>query len=78
MLVPNIKDRDQLAHHIGTMFYIIGGVASLLFLLVIIGKGPGTSGGPRECGPGENVGTVQSRAPPAARVRRHSVNKCML
>ncbi|XP_007530210.1 heme transporter FLVCR2 [Erinaceus europaeus] len=36
VLVPNIKDRDQLAHHIGTMFYIIGGVASLLFLLVII------------------------------------------
>ncbi|XP_046503715.1 feline leukemia virus subgroup C receptor-related protein 2-like [Equus quagga] len=36
ILVPNIQDRDKLAYHISIMFYIIGGVATLLFILVII------------------------------------------
>lgn len=38
VLVPNIKDQDKLAYHISIMFYIIAGVATLLFILVIIGK----------------------------------------
>ncbi|KAF7484087.1 Hypothetical predicted protein [Marmota monax] len=41
ILVPNIKDQDQLAYHISIMFYIIGGVATLLFILVIIGLNAG-------------------------------------
>ncbi|XP_060274661.1 heme transporter FLVCR2 isoform X4 [Ovis aries] len=36
VLVPNIKDQDKLAYHISIMFYIIAGVATLLFILVII------------------------------------------
>uniref|UniRef100_A0A673TS14 Choline/ethanolamine transporter FLVCR2 n=2 Tax=Suricata suricatta TaxID=37032 RepID=A0A673TS14_SURSU len=36
VLVPNIEDQDKLAYHISIMFYIIGGVATLLFILVII------------------------------------------
>ncbi|XP_008062343.1 feline leukemia virus subgroup C receptor-related protein 2 isoform X1 [Carlito syrichta] len=36
VLVPNIEDRDKLAYHISIMFYIIGGVATLLFILVVI------------------------------------------
>ncbi|XP_014446555.1 feline leukemia virus subgroup C receptor-related protein 2 isoform X2 [Tupaia chinensis] len=41
VLVPNIKDQDKLAYHISIMFYIIGGVATLLFILVIIGLNAG-------------------------------------
>ncbi|XP_073098212.1 choline/ethanolamine transporter FLVCR2 isoform X3 [Manis javanica] len=36
VLVPNIQDRDKLAYHISIMFFIIGGVATLLCILVII------------------------------------------
>ncbi|XP_040598669.1 feline leukemia virus subgroup C receptor-related protein 2 isoform X2 [Mesocricetus auratus] len=36
VLVPNIKDQEKLAYHISIMFYIIGSVATLLFILVII------------------------------------------
>lgn len=36
--MPNTDDQDKLAYHISIMFYIIGGVATLLFILVIIGK----------------------------------------
>ncbi|XP_052327467.1 feline leukemia virus subgroup C receptor-related protein 2-like isoform X4 [Oncorhynchus keta] len=36
ILVPNVEDMDQLAHHISIMFYITAGVATLLFLLVVI------------------------------------------
>ncbi|KAL6062701.1 hypothetical protein STEG23_014901 [Scotinomys teguina] len=36
VLVPNIKDQEKLAYHISIMFYIVGGVATLLFILVII------------------------------------------
>ncbi|XP_048218265.1 feline leukemia virus subgroup C receptor-related protein 2 [Perognathus longimembris pacificus] len=36
ILVPNISDQDKLAYHISIMFYMIGGVATLLFILVII------------------------------------------
>lgn len=40
ILVPNVKDDDeQLAHHIRVMFYITAGVATLLFILVVCGKG---------------------------------------
>ncbi|XP_072285149.1 choline/ethanolamine transporter FLVCR2 isoform X2 [Pyxicephalus adspersus] len=35
VLVPNIKDKDQLSHHISIMFYGTAAVASLLFILVI-------------------------------------------
>ncbi|XP_044780662.2 feline leukemia virus subgroup C receptor-related protein 2 isoform X5 [Bubalus bubalis] len=41
VLVPNIKDQDKLAYHISIMFYIIAGVATLLFILVIIGLNAG-------------------------------------
>ncbi|XP_020841914.1 choline/ethanolamine transporter FLVCR2 isoform X2 [Phascolarctos cinereus] len=35
LLVPNIEDREELAHHISIMFYMTGAVASFLFILVI-------------------------------------------
>ncbi|XP_023684257.2 choline/ethanolamine transporter flvcr2a [Paramormyrops kingsleyae] len=35
VLVPNVDDLDQLAHHISIMFYITAGLATLLFILVI-------------------------------------------
>ncbi|XP_011926292.1 PREDICTED: feline leukemia virus subgroup C receptor-related protein 2 isoform X2 [Cercocebus atys] len=38
VLVPNVEDRDKLAYHISIMFYIIGGVATLLLILVFIGS----------------------------------------
>lgn len=37
MLVPNVEDMDELAHHISIMFYITAGVATFLFILVIFG-----------------------------------------
>ncbi|XP_035872520.1 feline leukemia virus subgroup C receptor-related protein 2-like [Phyllostomus discolor] len=36
ILVPNIEDKNKLSHHIRHMFYLIGGFATLLFILVII------------------------------------------
>ncbi|XP_074548512.1 choline/ethanolamine transporter flvcr2a isoform X3 [Halichoeres trimaculatus] len=36
ILVPNVDDMDELAHHIRIMFYISAGVATLIFVLVII------------------------------------------
>uniref|UniRef100_A0A8C7DKK6 FLVCR choline and putative heme transporter 2 n=1 Tax=Oncorhynchus kisutch TaxID=8019 RepID=A0A8C7DKK6_ONCKI len=41
ILVPNVEDMDQLAYHISIMFYITAGVATLLFLLVVIGLNVG-------------------------------------
>ncbi|XP_013365583.1 PREDICTED: feline leukemia virus subgroup C receptor-related protein 2 isoform X2 [Chinchilla lanigera] len=41
VLVPNVNDQDKLAYHISIMFYIVGGVATLLFILVIIGLNAG-------------------------------------
>lgn len=38
ILVPNVADRDELARHISTMFYITAGVATFLFILVVFGK----------------------------------------
>lgn len=38
ILVPNVDDINELAYHIRTMFYISAGVATVLFVLVIIGK----------------------------------------
>lgn len=38
ILVPNVEDMDELAHHIRIMFYITAGVATSLFILVIFGK----------------------------------------
>lgn len=38
MLVPNLDDKDELAYHIRNMFFITAGVATLLFILVVIGK----------------------------------------
>ncbi|XP_036941896.1 feline leukemia virus subgroup C receptor-related protein 2 isoform X1 [Acanthopagrus latus] len=35
ILVPNVEDMDELAHHIQVMFYITAGVATLLFILVV-------------------------------------------
>uniref|UniRef100_W5L2F1 FLVCR choline and putative heme transporter 2 n=2 Tax=Astyanax mexicanus TaxID=7994 RepID=W5L2F1_ASTMX len=36
ILVPNVEDMDELAGHIRVMFYITAGVATLLFILVVI------------------------------------------
>ncbi|KAM6968472.1 choline/ethanolamine transporter flvcr2a isoform 1-T3 [Tautogolabrus adspersus] len=36
ILVPNVDDMDELAHHIRIMFYISAGVATVIFVLVII------------------------------------------
>lgn len=38
ILVPNVADMDELAHHIRIMFYITAGVATFLFILVVIGE----------------------------------------
>lgn len=38
ILVPNVDDMEELAHHISIMFYITAGVATFLFILVVIGK----------------------------------------
>lgn len=38
ILVPNVDDLDKLASHIRVMFYITAGVATFLFVLVVIGK----------------------------------------
>lgn len=38
MLVPNVDDKTELAVHIRTMFYITAGVATVIFILVIISK----------------------------------------
>uniref|UniRef100_A0A3P9JZ21 Feline leukemia virus subgroup C cellular receptor family, member 2b n=1 Tax=Oryzias latipes TaxID=8090 RepID=A0A3P9JZ21_ORYLA len=35
ILVPNVDDLDELAHHIRVMFYITAGVATFLFILVV-------------------------------------------
>ncbi|XP_061842892.1 choline/ethanolamine transporter flvcr2b-like isoform X3 [Nerophis lumbriciformis] len=35
ILVPNVDDLDELAHHISIMFYITAGVATFLFILVV-------------------------------------------
>ncbi|XP_026197174.1 feline leukemia virus subgroup C receptor-related protein 2 isoform X2 [Anabas testudineus] len=35
ILVPNVDDMDELAHHISIMFYITAGVATVLFILVV-------------------------------------------
>ncbi|KAM4540639.1 choline/ethanolamine transporter flvcr2a isoform 2-T3 [Fundulus diaphanus] len=36
ILVPNVSDVDELAHHIRFMFYISAGVATFIFVLVVI------------------------------------------
>ncbi|XP_017306463.1 feline leukemia virus subgroup C receptor-related protein 2 isoform X2 [Ictalurus punctatus] len=36
ILVPNVEDMDELANHIQVMFYITAGVATFLFILVIM------------------------------------------
>ncbi|KAK3522356.1 hypothetical protein QTP86_007644 [Hemibagrus guttatus] len=36
ILVPNVEDMDELANHIQVMFYITAGVATFLFILVLI------------------------------------------
>lgn len=38
ILVPNIDDLDKLTYHINVMFYGTAAVATLLFILVILGK----------------------------------------
>lgn len=38
ILVPNVDDINELAHHIRVMFYISAGVATVIFILVIISK----------------------------------------
>ncbi|KAM8846841.1 choline/ethanolamine transporter flvcr2b-like isoform 2-T2 [Synchiropus picturatus] len=35
ILVPNVDDMDELAHHISIMFYITAGVATFLFIVVV-------------------------------------------
>ncbi|XP_057209669.1 feline leukemia virus subgroup C receptor-related protein 2 isoform X3 [Triplophysa rosa] len=41
ILVPNVDDMDELAGHIRIMFYITAGVATFLFVLVVIGLNVG-------------------------------------
>ncbi|XP_077395103.1 choline/ethanolamine transporter flvcr2a isoform X3 [Festucalex cinctus] len=36
ILVPNVDDVEELAHHIKIMFYISAGVATIIFILVVI------------------------------------------
>ncbi|KAG5857560.1 heme transporter FLVCR2 isoform X2 [Anguilla rostrata] len=36
ILVPNVEDKDKLAQHISIMFYMTAGVATLIFILVVI------------------------------------------
>ncbi|XP_063354184.1 heme transporter FLVCR2 isoform X2 [Pelmatolapia mariae] len=36
ILVPNVDDMDELAHHISIMFYISAGLATAIFVLVVI------------------------------------------
>ncbi|KAM4625004.1 choline/ethanolamine transporter flvcr2a [Polymixia lowei] len=36
ILVPNVDDLNELAHHISIMFYITAGVATVIFVLVVI------------------------------------------
>lgn len=38
ILVPNVEDMNELAQHIRIMFYISAGVATFIFILVVIGK----------------------------------------
>ncbi|GCB83853.1 hypothetical protein scyTo_0024121, partial [Scyliorhinus torazame] len=38
MIVPNVDDLDQLTYHINVMFYGTAAVATVLFILVILGK----------------------------------------
>lgn len=38
VLVPNVEDEEKLAYHISIMFFMTAGVASGLFILVIVGK----------------------------------------
>lgn len=38
ILVPNVDDMDELAHHISIMFYISAGMATAILVLVVIGK----------------------------------------
>ncbi|KAJ0063155.1 hypothetical protein NL108_012610, partial [Boleophthalmus pectinirostris] len=36
VLVPNVEDKDELAHHIQVMFYISAGIATILFVLIVL------------------------------------------
>lgn len=38
ILVPNVDDINELEHYIRIMFYISAGVATFIFILVVIGK----------------------------------------
>lgn len=38
VLVPNLEDLEKLAYHISIMFFMTAGVATALFILVVIGK----------------------------------------
>lgn len=41
VLIPNVEDVEKLAYYISIMFFMTAGVASALFILVIIGKDVG-------------------------------------
>lgn len=56
MLVPNVEDVDELTQHIRVLLYISAGVATALFLLVIIGK---TCSGRRVGGEGRGRGVAR-------------------
>ncbi|XP_055086951.1 feline leukemia virus subgroup C receptor-related protein 2 isoform X3 [Periophthalmus magnuspinnatus] len=36
VLVPNVEDKDELAHHIRRMFYITAGIATFLFVVIVL------------------------------------------
>lgn len=42
VLVPNVEDMEKLAYHISIMFFMTAGVATALFILVVIGKEVGS------------------------------------
>lgn len=42
VLVPNVENVEKLAYHISIMFFMTAGVATALFILVVIGKEVGS------------------------------------
>lgn len=48
VLVPNVEDVEKLAYHISIMFFATAGVATALFILVVVGKEVGVYTGGTE------------------------------
>lgn len=67
MLVPNVKDTEELAQHIRILMYISAGVATGLFLLVIIGRTGSAVDWGRGGGEGETSAWLSSNPLPGPR-----------